>query len=336
MHLQARRLGDGAQIGDGRALAVGAGHMDHRRQALAADGRARPAAARPGRWTGRSATGCRARRRWIAASEARIGSWSIGTARRVRRRAGGRAQHQGARIEPSTAGSSLRGDDLVDHALLDQEFRALEARRQGLADGLLDHPGAGEADQGAGLGQVHVAQHGVGGGDAAGGRVGEHHDIGQAAAFSPGWPGWCAPSASGESVPSCMRAPPEAVKITSGHVALHGLLGGGDEGLARRHAQRAAHEGEVLHQRPPPAGRWMSPTAMAMASCSPVALRAAVRRSRIGLAVGECSGSSGAAGEAMRSIARRRRRCRRSAAPAPMRMWRPAGVTHSAASRSGR
>ena len=43
-----------------------------------------------------------------------------------------------------------------------------------LADGLLDHPRAGEADQRAGLGDVDVAQHGEGGGDAAGGRVGQH------------------------------------------------------------------------------------------------------------------------------------------------------------------
>ena len=32
MHLQPRRLGDGAQHRHGRALAVGPGHMDHRRQ----------------------------------------------------------------------------------------------------------------------------------------------------------------------------------------------------------------------------------------------------------------------------------------------------------------
>jgi hypothetical protein len=61
----------------------------------------------------------------------------------------------------------------------DQIFRALETRRQFLADGLLDDARAGEADQGARLGQMDVAQHGVGGGDAAGRRVGEDHDVGQ-------------------------------------------------------------------------------------------------------------------------------------------------------------
>ena len=48
-----------------------------------------------------------------------------------------------------------------------------------LADGLLDHARAGEADQRAGLGDVHVAEHRVGGGDAAGGRIGQHDDVGQ-------------------------------------------------------------------------------------------------------------------------------------------------------------
>ena len=40
--------------------------------------------------------------------------------------------------------------------------------------------GAGEADQRAGLGDLHVAEHGVGGGDAAGRRIGQHDDVGQA------------------------------------------------------------------------------------------------------------------------------------------------------------
>ena len=34
MRFQPRRLGDGAQEGDGGALAVGARHVDHRRQAV--------------------------------------------------------------------------------------------------------------------------------------------------------------------------------------------------------------------------------------------------------------------------------------------------------------
>ena len=60
----------------------------------------------------------------------------------------------------------------VDHAVLVEIFGALEAIGKLLADGLLDHAGTGKADQRAGLGDVDVAEHGVGGGHAAGGRDG--------------------------------------------------------------------------------------------------------------------------------------------------------------------
>ena len=58
-------------------------------------------------------------------------------------------------------------------------FGALEAFRQLLADRLLDDARAGEADDRAGLGDVDVAEHRVGRGDAAGRRIGQHDDIGQ-------------------------------------------------------------------------------------------------------------------------------------------------------------
>ena len=49
-------------------------------------------------------------------------------------------------------------------------------------------------------------------------------------------------------MPSCMRAPPEEMKKMKGVFGLDRLAHGGDDGLARGHAQRAAHEGEVLHR----------------------------------------------------------------------------------------
>ena len=67
----------------------------------------------------------------------------------------------------------------VDHAVILEILGALEAVGQFLADGLLDDPRTRKADQGARLGDVHVAQHRVGGGHAAGGRVGEDHDVRQ-------------------------------------------------------------------------------------------------------------------------------------------------------------
>ena len=70
--------------------------------------------------------------------------------------------------------------DGVDHAVLQQVLGALEALRQLLADGVLDDARAGEADQGVGLGEVHVAQHGERGRHAAGRGIGQHDDVGQA------------------------------------------------------------------------------------------------------------------------------------------------------------
>ena len=46
----------------------------------------------------------------------------------------------------------------VDHAMLIEIFRALEALGQLLANGLLDHARAGKADAGAGFGNMHIAR----------------------------------------------------------------------------------------------------------------------------------------------------------------------------------
>ncbi len=71
-------------------------------------------------------------------------------------------------------------DDGVDHPVLQEELGALEAGRQLLADGLLDDPRAGEADERLRLGQDDVAQPGEGGRHAAGGRVEHDRDVGLA------------------------------------------------------------------------------------------------------------------------------------------------------------
>jgi len=58
-------------------------------------------------------------------------------------------------------------------------FGALEALGQLLAEyGLLDHARTGKADECAGLGDMDVTEHGIGRGDPAGGRIGEHDDVG--------------------------------------------------------------------------------------------------------------------------------------------------------------
>ena len=135
---------------------------------------------------------------------------------------------------------------LVHHAVLAQVLRALEAVRQLLADGLLDHARAGKADQRAGLGEVHVAQHRVGGGDAAGGRVRQHHDVGEPRRVERRTATVVRGICISERMPSCMRAPPEAANRTKGVPLLERRLGAADEGLAGRHAERARHEAEFL------------------------------------------------------------------------------------------
>ncbi len=62
--------------------------------------------------------------------------------------------------------------------MFEQEFAALEAFGEFLADGLLDDSWACEADQSAGLCDVQIAEHGEACRDAAGGGVGQEADVG--------------------------------------------------------------------------------------------------------------------------------------------------------------
>ena len=71
-------------------------------------------------------------------------------------------------------------NDHVDHAVFEQIFRTLKAFGQILADGVADDPRAREADERAGLGDMHIALHGKGRRDAARRRIGEDDDVRQA------------------------------------------------------------------------------------------------------------------------------------------------------------
>ena len=111
------------------------------------------------------------------------------------------------RASASVARSSWRCTTMSTMPWSRRYSALLEAFRQLLADGLLDHARAGEADQRAGLGDVHVAQHRIGRGDAAGGRIGEHDDVGLAAPRAASAPRpWCAAAASARGCPpACAR-----------------------------------------------------------------------------------------------------------------------------------
>ena len=136
----------------------------------------------------------------------------------------------------------------VDHAVLVQILRALEAFGQLLADGLLDDARTGEADQRARLGDVDVAQHGVGRGDAAGGRIGQHDDVGLA--------GLAQHLHRHRGARQLHQRQDAFLHARAAgrreHDERRALLDRGleplDDGLARRHAERAAHEIEILHR----------------------------------------------------------------------------------------
>ena len=64
-----------------------------------------------------------------------------------------------------------------------EEFGGLEPLGKGFVGGLLDHPGAGEADHGAGLGDDDVGERGEAGRHAAHGWIGHQGEIG-----NPGFP----------------------------------------------------------------------------------------------------------------------------------------------------
>src|SRR5690606_33145029 len=69
-------------------------------------------------------------------------------------------------------------DDVVEHPVIEQELGALKPFGELLADGLLDDAWAGEADERARLGEVHVAEEREARRHAAGGGVPQHRDEG--------------------------------------------------------------------------------------------------------------------------------------------------------------
>ncbi len=135
----------------------------------------------------------------------------------------------------------------VDHAVVIEIFGALEALGQLFANRLLDDARAGKADQRAGLGQMHVAQHGIGSGDATGRGVGEHHDEGQAG-FAQAQHGNGGAGHLHEREDAFLHAGAAggSKQHEGGLVARRGLEPG-DDRLAGSHAERAAHKVEILH-----------------------------------------------------------------------------------------
>ena len=259
VHALARRFEDGAHEGDGRALAVGAGDMDHRRQ-MALRMIERGEDARHAIEPKVDALGMQRekprqhgvdRRRARPLTRSRFGTSpearALAPARESRLRRAGRRLGE----EPAQSGDGgaqlVAMHDHVDHAVIAQIFGLLKAVRQLLADGLLDDARTGEADQGAGLGDVDVAEHRIGCGDAAGRRIGQHDDIGLArlaqALHRDGGARHLHQRQDAFLHARAARGGEQHERAALLHRGVETL----DHRLARRHAERAAHEIEILH-----------------------------------------------------------------------------------------
>src|SRR5262245_49440559 len=141
----------------------------------------------------------------------------------------------------------LAMDHHVDHTVLAQILGALEAVRQFLADGLLDDARPGEADERTGLSDVDVTEHRVGGGDAAGGRIGQHDDIGLLRLAQRLHRDRGARELHQRENALLHARAARGREHDEGRSLVHRGLETLDHRLARRHAERAAHEIEILH-----------------------------------------------------------------------------------------
>ena len=137
--------------------------------------------------------------------------------------------------------------DHVDHAVLFQILGALKAVRQFLADRLLDHARAGKTDQRAGLGDMDVAEHRVGRGDAAGGRIGQHDDVGLLRLAQHLHRDRGARHLHQRQNAFLHARAAGGCEHDEGRGLLDRKLEALDDGFAGGHAERATHEIKILH-----------------------------------------------------------------------------------------
>ena len=141
------------------------------------------------------------------------------------------------------------GHDQVDVAVAQVGLGQAEVVGGRLARRLLDHPRPGEREQGARLGDRHVAQRGKAGRDAARGRVRHHRDVAAAAprAARPP-PPRSSPSASAPGrPPACARRPRRRPRPAAS-AGRRDSSAARAELLADHRAHAAAQEGEVHHR----------------------------------------------------------------------------------------
>ena len=136
----------------------------------------------------------------------------------------------------------------VDHTVGKQVLGLLETFRQLLADGLFNDTRPGEADQRTGFGDVYVAKHGVRGGDPARCGIGQNNDVGLTCflQFLHGDGGARHLHQRQDALLHARTA--RGGKQNEWATFFHGGVEASDDGLARGHAERAAHEIEILNR----------------------------------------------------------------------------------------
>src|SRR5215468_3739490 len=137
--------------------------------------------------------------------------------------------------------------DHVDHPMVLEIFGPLKAIGQLLADGLLDHPRSGETDERARFRNMDVAEHGIGRGDAASGRIGEYDDV-RPPCLAQHLHRKGGPRQLHQRENSLLHArASRSCEYDEGGSLVDRGFEALDDCFARRHAERAAHEIEILH-----------------------------------------------------------------------------------------
>ena len=138
-------------------------------------------------------------------------------------------------------------DHHVDHAVGLEIFGALKTFGQLFADGLFDHARPREPDQRARLRDLDIAEHAIGGGHTAGGWIGEHNQIGLPRLAQQLHRDGGARQLHQREDALLHARPARGRKHDEWRAVLDRRFQSGDDRLARRHAERATHEVEVLH-----------------------------------------------------------------------------------------
>ena len=126
-------------------------------------------------------------------------------------------------------------------------FRRLKPLRQLLAQGLLDHPPPREANEGLGLGQDQIAQHGETGGHPSGGGVGEQGQVEQPRPPVPLQGTGDFGHLHQAEHPFLHAGSPRGTHHHQGHPSGGGLLGEACELFPHHRAHGAPHEPEIHH-----------------------------------------------------------------------------------------